>query len=279
MAGRFPGADDIDALWSLLSSGTEAVRRFSADELRSAHVAEDLLGDPDYLPFGADLDGIENFDAAFFGITPAEARIIDPQHRIFLETVWAALENAGSPPTDYGGRVGVFGSASLSSYLLHHVLRSPEFSDQAFTYPVLLGNDKDFLATRTSYALNLHGPSVSVQSACSSSLVAVDQACAALRSGDCDIAVAGGVSVFTPQTVGYRYQPGGTYARDGHCRPFDAAASGMVRGSGCGVVVLKRLEDALADRDHIHAVVAGTAVNNDGADKAAYAAPSTVGQD
>ncbi|MGH3313632.1 MAG: beta-ketoacyl synthase N-terminal-like domain-containing protein, partial [Streptomyces sp.] len=279
MAGRFPGAEDVDALWSMLSSGTEAVRRFSAAELRSAGVPEHLVEDPDYLPYAADLTGIEDFDAAFFGITPGEARLIDPQHRIFLESVWAALEDAGTPPTAYGGRVGVFGSASLSSYLLHHVLRSADFRDQAFTYPVLLGNDKDFLATRASYALNLHGPSVSVQSACSSSLVAVDQACAALRYGRCDVAVAGGVSVFTPQTVGYRYQAGGTYARDGHCRPFDAAASGMVRGSGCGVVVLKRLDDALADRDHVYALIAGTAVNNDGSAKAGYSAPSTVGQD
>lgn len=279
MAGRFPGAGSVDALWSMLSAGTEAVRRFSADELRSAGVPEETAADPEYLPCAADLAGIENFDAQFFGITPAEARLIDPQHRIFLECVWAALEDANTPPTAYGGRVGVFGSASLSSYLLHHVLRSAEFRDQAFTYPVLLGNDKDFLATRVSYVLNLHGPSVSVQSACSSSLVAVDQACAALRSGRCDVAVAGGVSVFTPQTVGYRYQAGGTYARDGHCRPFDAAASGMVRGSGCAVVVLKRLDDALADRDHVHAVVAGTAVNNDGSNKAGYSAPSSAGQD
>jgi acyl transferase domain-containing protein len=279
MAGRFPGAPGIDALWSMLASGTEAVRRFSDDELRAAGVPESRIGDPDHLPYGADLPGIEDFDAEFFGITPAEARLIDPQHRIFLECVWAALEDAGAPPSVHGGRTGVFASASLSSYLLHNVLRSADHRDAAFTYPVLLGNDKDFLATRVSYALNLRGPSVAVQSACSSSLVAVDQACAALRSGRCDVAVAGGVSVFTPQTVGYRYQAGGTFSRDGHCRPFDAAASGMVRGSGCGVVVLKRLDDALADRDHVYAVVAGTAVNNDGSAKAGYSAPGAAGQD
>jgi malonyl CoA-acyl carrier protein transacylase len=279
MAGRFPGAAGVDELWTMLLARTEAVRRFSPAELRAAGVAEETIADPRYLPYAADLAGIEDFDAAFFGITPAEARLIDPQHRIFLECVWSALEDAAAPPSAHGGRVGVFGSTSLSSYLLHHVLRSPEFRDQAFTYPVLLGNDKDFLATRVSYALNLRGPSVSVQSACSSSLVAVDEACAALRSARCDIAVAGGVSVFTPQTVGYRHQEGGTYARDGHCRPFDAAASGMVRGSGCGVVVLKRLEDALADADHIYALIAGTAVNNDGSAKAAYSAPSPLGQD
>ncbi|MDI5966482.1 beta-ketoacyl synthase N-terminal-like domain-containing protein [Streptantibioticus silvisoli] len=278
MAGRFPGAADPDALWSMLAAGNEAVRRFTPAELRAAGVAGETLADPGYVPFGADLSGIEDFDAAFFGITPADARLTDPQHRVLLECVWAALEDAGTPPTAHGGRIGVFASTSLSSYLLHHVLRHPDHRDQAFSYPVLLGNDKDFLATRISYALDLHGPSVSVQSACSSSLVAVDQACAALRAGRCDVAVAGGVSVFTPQTVGHRHLSGGTYSRDGHCRPFDAAASGMVRGSGCGVVVLKRLDDALADRDHIHAVVAGTAVNNDGRTKAAYTAPSAEGQ-
>ena len=279
MAGRFPGAPGVDALWSALSAGTEAVRRFSVAELRAAGVAEDLLADPDYLPFAADLAGVEDFDAAFFGVTPAEARLVDPQQRIFLECVWAALEDAGTPPATHGARTGVFGGASLSSYLLHHVLRSAEYRDEAFTYPVLLGNDKDFLATRVCYALDLRGPGVTVQSACSSSLVAVDSGCAALRSGRCDLAVAGGVSVFTPQTVGYRYRPGGTFSRDGHCRPFDAAASGMVRGSGCGVVVLKRLADALADRDRVYAVVAGTAVNNDGSAKAGYSAPSAAGQE
>ncbi|WP_070020535.1 type I polyketide synthase [Streptomyces nanshensis] len=279
MAGRFPGAGDVDALWSMLTAGREAVRRFSDDELRAAGVPEELAADPEYVPYGADLAGIEDFDAAFFGMTPAEARLVDPQQRIFLECVWRALEDAGTPPTAYDGAVGVFAGSSLSSYLLHHVLRSPEYRDQAFTYPVLLGNDKDFFATRVSYALNLRGPSLNVQSACSSSLVAVDQACAALRSGGCDVAVAGGASVFTPQTAGYRYRSGGTYARDGHCRPFDAAASGMVSGSGCGVVVLKRLDDALADRDRVYAVVAGTAVNNDGSLKAGYSAPSALGQE
>jgi malonyl CoA-acyl carrier protein transacylase len=278
MAGRFPGAPDTGALWTLLMNGTEAVRRFSRDELRAAGVPPRDIEDPDHLPYGADLAGIEDFDAAFFGMTPAEARLTDPQHRIFLECVWRALEDAGTPPTAHGARVGVFGSASLSSYLLHHLLRSEEFRDRAYDYPVLIGNDKDFLATRVSYRLDLRGPSTSVQSACSSSLVAVDLACEALRSGRCEIAVAGGVSVFTPQTAGYRRRQGGTLSQDGHCRPFDAAASGMVRGSGCGVVVLKRLADALADGDPIHAVVAGTAVNNDGSAKAGYTAPGAAGQ-
>jgi malonyl CoA-acyl carrier protein transacylase len=278
MAGRFPGAPSTDALWAMLMAGTEAVRRFSHDELRAAGVPGHDIADPDYLPYGADLAGIEEFDAGFFGMTPAEARLTDPQHRIFLECVWRALEDAAVPPTAHGGRIGVFGGASLSSYLLHHVLRSAEYRDRAWDYPVLIGNDKDFLATRVSYRLDLRGPSASVQTACSSSLVAVDLACAALRAGRCAVAVAGGVSVFTPQTVGYRRRQGGTLSQDGHCRPFDAAASGMVRGSGCGVVVLKRLADALADGDRIHAVVAATAVNNDGSAKAGYTAPGAAGQ-
>ncbi|MFE6817508.1 beta-ketoacyl synthase N-terminal-like domain-containing protein [Streptomyces sp. NPDC057675] len=278
MAGRFPGADGVDALWAMLLDGTEAVRRFSPEELKAAGVPENNIRDPEYRPYAADLSGVEEFDAAFFGIAPAEARLLDPQHRFFLECVWSALEDAGTPPASCQGSIGVFGSTSMSSYLLHHVLPSPEFHGQAYTYPVLLGNDKDFLATRVSYRLGLRGPSVSVQAACSSSLVAVDLARAAVLSGQCEVAVAGGVSVFTPQTTGYLYKQGGTFSADGHCRPFDAAASGMVRGSGCAVVVLKRLDQALADRDHIYAVIAGSAVNNDGSVKAGYAAPGVAGQ-
>ncbi|MDX2565194.1 beta-ketoacyl synthase N-terminal-like domain-containing protein [Streptomyces sp. TX20-6-3] len=278
MAGRFPAADDVDALWSMLLEGTEAVRRFTPEELREAGVPERHIGDTDYRPYAADLAGVEDFDAAFFGITPAEARLLDPQHRFFLECVWAALEDAGTAPRSCQGSVGVFGSTSMSSYLLHHVLPSAEFQGQAYTYPVLLGNDKDFLATRVSYRLGLRGPSMTVQAGCSSSLVAVDLARSAVLSDQCEVAVAGGVSIFTPQTSGYLYQQGGTFSADGHCRPFDAAASGMVRGSGCAVVVLKRLDRALADRDRIYAVIAGSAVNNDGSVKAGYTAPGVAGQ-
>ncbi|MFF8848073.1 beta-ketoacyl synthase N-terminal-like domain-containing protein [Streptomyces sp. NPDC015127] len=278
MAGRFPGADNVDSLWRLLLEGTEAVRRFTRAELEAAGVPTHHIEDPNYRPFAADLTGIEDFDTAFFGTPPAEARLMDPQHRIFLECVWKALEDASTPPSSCQGSIGVFGSSSLSSYLLHHVLSSAEYRGQAYSYPVMLGNNKDFLATRVSYRLGLRGPSMTVQSGCSSSLVAVDLARAAVLSGQCEVAVAGGVSIFTPQTAGYLYQQGGPFSADGHCRPFDAAASGMLRGSGCGVVVLKRLEQALADRDHIYAVIAGTAVNNDGSFKAGYTAPSVSGQ-
>ncbi|MEV6332913.1 beta-ketoacyl synthase N-terminal-like domain-containing protein [Streptomyces sp. NPDC051909] len=278
MAGRFPGANSIDGLWSMLLQGTEAVRRFTPEELAAAGVPARESSDPDYRPFAANVAGIEQFDAAFFGIPPAEARLMDPQHRFFLECVWEALEDASTPPASCQGRIGVFGTSSLSSYLLHHILPSAEHRGQAFSYPVMLGNDKDFLATRVSYRLGLTGPSLTVQAGCSSSLVAVDLAKTALLSDQCEVAVAGGVSLFTPQTTGYLYQQGGTFSADGHCRPFDAQASGMIRGSGCAVVVLKRLEQALSDRDHIYAVIAGTAVNNDGSLKAGYTAPSVPGQ-
>ncbi len=293
MAGRFPGAGSgwesaatrpgaaggPDALWRTLTAGAEAVRRFTPAELRAAGVPRGEYERPDYVPCAAELPGVEDFDAALFGITPAEARLTDPQHRIFLESVLAALEDAGTPPGTPGNRIGVFGATSLSSYLLGHLLPHPAWRDRAFTHPVLLGNDKDFLATRACHALDLRGPGVTVQSACSGSLVAVDQARAALLSGACDVAVAGGVSVRTPQATGHRWLPGGPFSRDGHCRPFSADATGMVRGSGCGAVVLKRLADALADGDPVHAVIAATAVNNDGRDKAGFTAPSAAGQE
>nr|WP_107909031.1 polyketide synthase [Streptomyces chartreusis] len=278
IAGRFPGADDVDSLWAMLLEGREAVQQFTRTELETAGVPSDHMNDPNYRPVAACLADITHFDAACFGISPAEARLMDPQHRIFLECVWAALEDAGAAPYTCQRKIGVFGSSALSSYLLHHILPSDEYRGQAHSHHVLMGNDRDFLATSVSYRLGLRGPSMTVQSGCSSSLVAVDMAKTALLAGQCEVAVAGGVRISTPQTAGYHYQSDGTLSFDGHCRPFDAGASGMVRGSGCGVVVLKRLERALADRDNIYAVIAGSAVNNDGALKASYTTPSVAGQ-
>jgi 3-oxoacyl-(acyl-carrier-protein) synthase/thioesterase domain-containing protein/acyl carrier protein len=275
MAGRFPGAADIDALWRLLLRGEEAVREFSRDELRAAGVPDAVAEHPAYVPFGTQVADADAFDAQFFGFTPAEARITDPQQRVFLECAWSALEDAGTPPSSHEGRIGVFGSTTLSSYLYDHVLPSGE---ALFSYPVLIGNDKDYLCTRVSYRLNLAGPSVTVQTACSSSLVALHLAAQSLLERECDVAVVGGVSILARQTIGYLYQEGGTLSRDGHCRVFDADASGMVKGNGCGIVVVKRYADALADRDRIYAVVRGTAVNNDGATKMGYTAPSAAGQ-
>ncbi|GHF20567.1 beta-ketoacyl synthase N-terminal-like domain-containing protein [Streptomyces morookaense] len=278
MAGRFPGAADTGEFWERLTDGAEAVRRFTPQELADAGLSEDEAAAPNRVPYGADLADADLFDAGFFGITQRDARLMDPQHRVFLTCAWQALEDAGLAPGDGSGPVGVFAAGSLSTYLLANVLRSAEYADAALSYPVLLGNDKDFLATRVSYKLGLRGPSMSVQTACSSSLTAVHLACAALARGEVRAALAGGVSITFPQTSGYAYQEGGILSRDGHCRVFDAQSAGTVKGNGCGVVVLKRLEDALADGDRIYAVVRGTAVNNDGSDKIGFTAPGPAGQ-
>ncbi|MEU9133490.1 beta-ketoacyl synthase N-terminal-like domain-containing protein [Kitasatospora sp. NPDC048540] len=278
MAGRFPGAADVPQFWAHLLEGAEQVREFGAEELRAAGVPDGQAGAPTHLPYGADLADADLFDAEFFGLTPRDAMLTDPQHRLFLTCAWEALQDAGHPPSRLTGRTGVFGSTTLSTYLLENVLRSPEFADAALSYPVLIGNDKDFLTTRVSYRLGLTGPSMAVQSACSGSLAAVHLACGSLRRGESDLALAGGVSVTLPQTGGYGYQEGGIMSRDGHCRVFDARSSGTVKGNGCAVVALRRLDDALADGDQVYAVIRGTAVTNDGSDKIGFTAPGPAGQ-
>src|SRR5215207_7505161 len=278
MAGRFPDARDVGELWQLLLDGQEAVHRFDRAELLSAGLPEAALDAPDLVPYGTVMPDVDLFDAEFFGMTPQEARLTDPQQRIFLEVAYAAMQDAGVHPGGTARPIGIFGGTALSSYLHYQVLRNDEFAGRDISFPLLIGNDKDFLCTRAAYRLGLTGPAVTVQSACSTSLTAVHLACQSLIEQECAVALAGGVSITVPQTAGYRYQEGGTLSRDGHCRPFDAAASGMVKGNGCAVVVLKRLSDALADRDHIYAVVRGTAVNNDGSVKAGYTAPSPQGQ-
>ncbi|PCC68478.1 Acyl transferase domain-containing protein [Nannocystis exedens] len=276
VAGRFPGAPDVEALWANLRAGTESIARFDADELRAAGTAEAVLRDPRHVPAAAVLDDVEWFDAAFFGVGPREAELMDPQQRLFLECCHEALERAGHDPQRFPGAIGVYAGADLNTYLLHlHAGRT--FSDGE-RLQVLLANDKDYLATRVSYKLDLRGPSVAVQTACSTSLVAVHMACQALLHGECDMSLAGGASVGVPQRVGYVYQEGAIHSPDGHCRPFDAAAAGTVPGSGVGVVVLRRLADALADGDAILAVIRGSAINNDGAQKVGYAAPAVEGQ-
>ena len=253
------------------------IRRFSREELRRAGVPERLLDNPAYVPASGALDGVELFDAAFFGIPPAEAELLDPQQRLFLECAWEALEDAGHPPAAEPGRVGVFAGTGLNTYLMNLASR-PEILEALGGYQVLIASDKDFLATRVSYKLGLRGPSLAVQTACSTSLVAVHLACRSLLADECELALAGGVSVSVPQASGYLYQPGMILSPDGHCRPFDAAASGTVRGSGLGVVVLRRLEDALADGDSVRAVILASGVNNDGAAKVGYTAPGVDGQ-
>lgn len=277
MSGRFPQAQTLEAFWQNLCDGVSAIRFFSDEELAAAGVQPDEYRDPHYVKAGAVLDDVELLDAAFFDFTPREATITDPQHRLFLECAWEALENAGYDPQTYSGTIGVYGGVSASRYIFNLYL-NPEILKSVGYLQAAIANDKDFLTTRVSYKLNLKGPSVTVQTACSTSLVAVHLAYQSLLNGECDISIAGGASVDIPQTVGYLYQEGGVASPDGFCRAFDAQGRGIVNGNGVGVVVLKRLEDALAHGDHIHAVIRGSATNNDGSAKIGYTAPSEQGQ-
>ncbi len=278
LSGRFPGAPGVEHLWANLRVGISSIARFNDEELAASGVAPELRRDPRYVPAAGVLDGVELFDAGFFGYNPREAELLDPQQRLFLECAWEALEDAGYDSLRVPGPVGVFASLGLSRYL-HQILTSADPAAATGGLQLLLGNDKDFLATRVSYKLDLAGPSMTVQTACSSSLVAVHLACQNLRLGTCDMALAGGVSIALPQRAGYLYEEGGIASPDGCCRAFDAAARGTVGGSGAGIVVLKRLEDALAHGDTIHAVLLGSATNNDGGSgKAGYTAPSVAGQ-
>ena len=281
MAGRFPGASNVEEFWRNLVAGIESIQWFTDQELECSYARKTgLKDDPNYVKARPVLDGVDLFDATLFGITPKEAELMDPQHRVFLECAWAAFEDAGYNTENYQGAVGVYAGQSLNTYLLANLCANREFiaevvgQYQVGAYQVVLGNDKDYLATRVSYKLNLRGPSLTIQCACSTSLVAVAQACQSLLSYQCDMALAGGVSITFPQKRGYLYQEGGMVSPDGHCRAFDAKAQGTIFGSGAGVVLLKRIEDALADRDHIYAVIRGSAINNDGSLKVGYTAPS-----
>ncbi|RCJ21835.1 polyketide synthase [Nostoc minutum NIES-26] len=274
LSGRFPGAKDTDEFWHNLINGVESISSFSDEELLSEGIDQASLDNPDYVKAGSVLADVEKFDAAFFGYTPREAEIIDPQHRLFLECAWQALENAGYNSQTYESPIGVFASAGMNNYLLNNLYGNRELLETS----AIAANDKDHLSTLVSYKLNLTGPSITVQTTCSSSLVAVHLACQSLLSGDCEMALAGGVSIPLPQKTGYLYQQGGILSPDGHCRAFDAKAQGMVVGAGAGIVVLKRLENALADGDRIYAVIKGSAINNDGSLKVGYTAPSVEGQ-
>jgi acyl transferase domain-containing protein len=278
LAGRFPGASDVDRFWENLCGGVESITRFSDEELLAAGVSPTELADPSYVKAGAVLDGVELFDADFFGIPPREAQLIDPQQRLFLETAWTALESAGCDPSRFDGAIGVYAGSALSTYLLNNVAGNADVLRSSSEMQVALGNDKDSLATLTAYAFDLRGPAYNIQSYCSTSLVAVAGACSGLIAGECDMALAGGVAISVPHRVGYTYQEGGIASPDGSCRAFDAAAKGSPLGNGVGVVVLKRLADALADGDTVHAVIRGWAVNNDGALKVGYTAPGVRGQ-
>jgi len=278
MAGRFPGARDVRALWTNLCRGIESVESLCDEQLLAAGVTREMLSNPAHVRARAIAEGLDHFDAEFFGVSPRESEIMDPQLRLGLETVWEALEDAGLDPTRDGAEIGVFMAASLSSYLLNNLLPNRSLIERVGAERFLILNDKDFYPTTISYRLNLQGPSVSVGTACSSSLVAVRLACQSLIAGECRIAIAGGSSVHVPFGRGYEYTKDGIYSPDGRCRPFDAAAQGTVGGDGAAFVVLKRYRDAIGDRDRIHALVLGGALNNDGSAKAGFTAPGVRGQ-
>lgn len=278
MAGQFPDAKNIDALWKNLIQSRESITFFTEEELINAGVPLSLLKDPNYVRARGILENIDLFDAAFFNISPREAEVTDPQHRLFLECCWEAMEDAGYNTDRYPHRVGVFAGESLNSYLIENVY--PHFSGAMGidSLQMAIGNDKDSLTTTVSYRMNLRGPSITIQTSSSTSLVAIAMACQSLLNYQCDMALAGGVAVGARQKTGYLYQEGGIVSRDGHCRAFDANSSGFVTGSGVGSIVLKRLDDAIKDNDHIYAVIKGYAVNNDGSKKVSYSAPSVEGQ-
>ncbi|KYC36320.1 hypothetical protein WA1_42115 [Scytonema hofmannii PCC 7110] len=278
MSGQFPKAQDIDSLWNNLCNGIESISFFSEQEMVAEGVNIKWLNNPKHVRASGVLSDIELFDAYFFGYSPKEAELIDPQQRLFLECAWSAIEKAGYDPENYKGLIGVYAGCGGNDYLLKNlypnrdILELNDFDDLSY------GNAPDHLATRVSYKLNLTGPALNIQTACSTSLVAVHLGCQSLLNGECDMAIAGGVSIHLPQKTGYLYQEGLILSPDGHCRAFDAKAKGTVGGNGVGIVVLKRLADALADGDYIHAVIKGSSINNDGSLKVGYTAPSIDGQ-
>nr|UXE45871.1 2-methoxy-6-polyprenyl-1,4-benzoquinol methylase, mitochondrial [uncultured bacterium] len=277
MRGRFPGADDLDRYWDNLAAGVESIAILADEDVRAAGVPDEVAGLPGYVKASPVLGRVDEFDAEFFGFSARDASLTDPQHRLFLETSWEALEDSGYDPAAYSGAIGVFGGCEQSTYL-YQLYLNRESLGYIDGMQLMVTNDKDHLCTQVSYRLNLRGPSVVVQTTCSTSLVAVSMACESLQAKRCDMALAGGVTVRVPQRGGYFYTPGSILSPDGHCRPFDAEAQGTIVGSGVGVVVLKRLSRALADGDNIRAVILGLGINNDGSDKAGYTAPSFQGQ-
>jgi phthiocerol/phenolphthiocerol synthesis type-I polyketide synthase E len=278
MACRFPGARGPAELWRNLRDGVESVSQLRDDELLAAGTAPELLANPRFVRAASLLDGIEEFDAPFFGYSAHEAEIMDPQQRLFLEHAWEALEDAGHLPASFDGLIGIYAGVAWNTYLLCNLASHPELFADGGGFQVFIANDKDFMPSRVSYKLDLKGPSVVVQTSCSTSLVATHLACLSLLNYECDMALAGGVTVRVPQRQGYLHLEGGLASPDGHCRAFDAAAAGTIFGSGAGVVVLRRLSDALAGGDRVRAVIKGSAINNDGSLKVSYTAPSVEGQ-
>ncbi|OCG21782.1 colibactin polyketide synthase ClbI [Gilliamella sp. App4-10] len=278
MAGRFPQANTIQEFWANLIANKECISFYTDEELLAMGISPDFISHPDYVKAKGEVVDIDKFDAAFFGIAPREAELTDPQHRVLLETAWAAFEDAGYVPSDYPGDVGIFAGKSMDSYLMLNLL--PQFKRvfSSGSLQAAIGNDKDSITTSIAYHLNLRGPAITIQSSSSTSLVAVCVACQSLLTWQCDMAIAGGVTLGPPIKTGYLSQEGGITSTDGHCRAFDDNSSGFVPGTGAGLVVLKRVDDAIRDGDHIYAVIKGFAVNNDGSEKISYTAPSVDAQ-
>ena len=277
MSCRFPRAKTPAQFWENLRNGVECVTEFTVEDLKASGMDPAILNHPAYINKGIVLEDVEMFDASFFNFSPRDAEIIDPQHRMFLECAWEALENAGYDPDRYHGLIGVYGGVDMSIYVFN-IYNNPEIMQSVGLYTITLHNDKDSLTTRVSYKLNLKGPAVTLQTTCSTSLTAIIHACQSLLTYQCDMALAGGAGINLPQRRGYFYQEGGISSADGHCRAFDAQANGTTGGSGSGVLLLKRLEDAIQDGDHIEAVIRGFGINNDGSDKVGFTAPSITGQ-
>jgi len=275
---KVPGADNLIQYWDNLCNGVESLTYFTDEQLLAAGVPGELINHPEYIKQGFKINDIEQFDAGFFGFTPREAALMDPQQRILLESSWRLLESAGYNPDQYDGKIGVFAGSGTSKYLLKNIMSSINLDASPEIRQIWMGNDVNFASTVVSYKLNLKGPSVNVQTACSTSLTAVTLGVQALLNYQCDMAIAGGCSIEVPQDAGYLYIKGEVLSQDGHCRPFDKEGSGTLGGSGVGLVLLKRLEDAVSDRDNIIAVIKGAAFNNDGSAKVGYSAPSIEGE-
>ena len=278
MAARMPGAPDLDAFWRNLRDSVESVSLFSEEELLASGLDLATIRHPHFVPAKAILEDIELFDASFFGIAPREAELMEPQHRLLMECAWSVLEHAGYDSETYDGRIAVFTSAGMNTYLPFNIMSNPTLLEEVGGFQLSIYNDKDFAPTRIAYSMNLKGPGVDIGTACSSSLVSVHFACQHLITYQSDMVLVGGVTVHLPQKIGHLYEEGSAYSPDRHCRPFEATQSGLIDGNGMAAVVLKRLEDALADGDHIYAVIKGTAINNDGSLKVGYSAPSINGQ-
>ena len=278
MSVKVPGANSVEEFWQNLAGGVESIRFYSREEQAAIGATAEQLDDPAFVPAAATVDDVGSIDAGLFAMTPREAEIRDPQQRMFLELAHTALEDAGYDPARHDGEIGVYGGSGADEYQWKNVRRNPAVLASTGLFAIATANHASYLSTFTSYKLNLRGPSLTVQTACSTSLVAIHLACEALRNAECEMALAGAVSIDLPQGLGYRYAEGGVMSPDGHCRAFDAEALGTVWGSGGGVVVLKRLADAVADGDTIRAVVLGNAINNDGSDKVGFTAPSVAGQ-